>query len=260
MCNKVVRRLRRGLMIDAEQLEEVAEYKYLRRLITSSNEMNKEIEQRITLGWRRFGEYSHFLKDSNLIPICLNRKILDTVILPVMTYGAEMRTLTNLQERKMAVAQWSLERSLLNITNRDEVRNEVTRSKTKVVGIIDKVQCMRGQWAGHIARMSNTSLTRWAKITSEWTPREGRRARGRPKRRWRDSIEEVGSSQWMRVTQDRSAWPEVWPSASSGMNGWDHRWSGPSLGRVGGVSRTPPPFWLTDHAEFAAHFGFLSDN
>ena len=30
---------------------------------------------------------------------------------------------------------------------------------------------MRGQWAGHVARMSNT---RWAKITSEWTPREGK--------------------------------------------------------------------------------------
>ena len=85
---------------------------------------------------------------------------------------------------------------------------------------IDKVQCMRGQRAGHIARMSNT---RWAKVTSEWTPREGRRARGRPKRRWRDSIEEVGGSQWMRVAQDQSACRELWrPSARSGMNGRDY--------------------------------------
>ena len=90
-----------------------------------------------------------------------------------------------------AVAQQSMERSLLNITKRDKIRNEVIRSKTKVVDIIDKVPCMRGQWAGHIARMSNAG---WAKIISEWTPREGRRARGRPKRRWRDSIEEVGGS------------------------------------------------------------------
>ena len=43
----------------------------------------------------------------------------------------------------MAVAQRSMERSLLNITKRDKIRNEVTRSKTKVVDIIDKVQCMR---------------------------------------------------------------------------------------------------------------------
>ena len=52
------------------------------------------------------------------------------------------------------------------------------------------------------------------------TPTEGNRVRGRPKRRWRDNIEEVGSSQWMRVAQDRSARHELSrPSASSGMNG-----------------------------------------
>ena len=48
----------------------------------------KTIAQRITPGWRRFGEYSHFLKDSK-IPICLKRTIMDTVILPAMTYRAE---------------------------------------------------------------------------------------------------------------------------------------------------------------------------
>ena len=91
---------------------------------------------------------------------------MEAVILPVMIYGAETWTLTKLQERKMAVALRSMERSLLNISKRGKIRNEEIRSKTKVVDI-DKVQCMRGQWAGHIARMSNT---RWAKITSEWTP------------------------------------------------------------------------------------------
>ena len=44
MCNEVARRRpRRGVMIDAEQLEEVIEYKYLGRLITSGNELSKEI-------------------------------------------------------------------------------------------------------------------------------------------------------------------------------------------------------------------------
>ena len=142
---------------------------------------------------------------------------MDTVILPAMTYGAETWALTKHQEKKLAVAQRSMERLLLNITKRDKIRNEIIRCKTGVKDIIERVRCMRGQWAGHVARMSNT---RWAKITSEWTPREGKRVRGRPKRRWRDNIEEVGSSQWMRVAQNRSAWRELWrPSASSGMNG-----------------------------------------
>ena len=106
---------------------------------------------------------------------------------------------------------------MLNITRRDKIQNEVIRLKTKVIDIVDEVQCMTGQRTGYTARMRNT---RWAKITSERTPREGRRARGRPKRRWRHNIEEVDVSQWMRVAQDRSQWRELWrPSASKGMNG-----------------------------------------
>jgi len=98
MCNEVARRQpRQGISIDGEQLEEVDQYKYLGRLLTSGNEMAKEIEQRITSGWNRFGQYSNFLKDKRM-PICLKRKIMDTVILPAMTYGAETKTCSGAEE------------------------------------------------------------------------------------------------------------------------------------------------------------------
>ena len=149
----------------------MTEYKYLGRLVTFGNDISKEITHRITSGWRRFGEYRHFLKDK-MIPICLKSTIMDTVILPAMTYAAETWALTKHQEKKLAVAQRSMERLLLNITKRPNIRNEIIRCKTGVKDIIERVWCMRGQWVGHVARMSNT---RWAKITSEWTPREGKR-------------------------------------------------------------------------------------
>ena len=105
MCNEVARsRLRTGVMIDSEQLEEVTAYKYLGRLVTSGNEISKEIAQRIISVWRRFGKYSHFWKYRK-IPICLKIKIMDTVILPAMTYSAETWALTKHQEKRLAVAQ-----------------------------------------------------------------------------------------------------------------------------------------------------------
>ena len=148
------------------------------------------------------------------IPICLKRTIMDTVILPTMTYGAETRALTKHREKKLAVAQRSMKRLLLSITKRNKIRNEVIRCKT---GVKDVIECaVHERTVGRTARMSNT---RWAKITSEWTPREGKLVRGRPKRRWKDNIEDVGSTQWMGVAQNRNAWHELWrPSASSGMN------------------------------------------
>jgi len=106
---------------------------------------------------------------------------------------------------------------MLNITRRDKIRNEVIRSTTKVKDIIEKVELAKGQWAGHVARMKND---KWAKKTTVWWPREGSRARGRPKRRWRDDIEEKAGSRWMRRAQDRKAWKEMWrPPASSGVIG-----------------------------------------
>ena len=49
MCNEVAgSRLRTGVMIDGKQLEEVTEYKYLGRLVTSGNDISKETGQRIT--------------------------------------------------------------------------------------------------------------------------------------------------------------------------------------------------------------------
>ena len=67
MCNEVARsRLRTGGMIEGEQLEEVTESKYLGRLVTSSNDISKEIAQRIASVLRRFGEYSHFLKERKI--------------------------------------------------------------------------------------------------------------------------------------------------------------------------------------------------
>ena len=120
MCNEVARsRLRTGLIIDGEQLEEVTEYKYLGRLVTSKNEISKELAQRITSGWRRLGKYNHFLKDRK-IPICPKRRIMDTVILPDITYGAETWALTLHQEKKLAVAQQSMEILFLNNTKRQD--------------------------------------------------------------------------------------------------------------------------------------------
>ena len=72
-----------------------------------------EIGQRITSGWRRFGEYNIFLRERE-IPICLKRKIIDTVVLPAMTYAAETWSHkktrdSSLWRRYVTVTRWCKE-------------------------------------------------------------------------------------------------------------------------------------------------------
>ena len=111
------------------------------------------------------------------MPYCLKKKIFDTVILPSMTYGAETSTLTKRQENNLAVAERSMEITILNIARQDKIRNFAIRERARVTDIIERMCSMRGQWTGHIARMDNR---KWAKTTTEWTPRDGKRRRGRP--------------------------------------------------------------------------------
>ena len=186
------------------------------KVLTPGNDINVEINQRVNAGWRRFGQYSIFLKERK-IPNTLKRRIMDTVILPSLTYGAETWALTKHQSRKLAAAQRSMERNILNISLRDKIRNEVIRERTKVKDVIQTARDLKSKWAGHLARMQNN---RWAKITTEWYPRNCTRRRGRPKRRWRDEIEEEVGKTWMRIARDRVAWKRLWrPSASSGVTG-----------------------------------------
>eukprot|EP00795_Rhopilema_esculentum_P009645 gene9645-17406_t len=78
--------------------------------------MAKEKDERVTSAWKRFGQNSTFLRDQRM-PMCLKRKIMNTVILPSMTYAAETWSLTNRQREKLAVTQRSMERSMLDRLN-----------------------------------------------------------------------------------------------------------------------------------------------
>ena len=87
---------------------------------------------------------------------------MDTVILPTLTYGAETWALTKDQPRKLATSQRRMERSILNISLKDKIRNETIRERTKVKDVIETVRDLKSRWAGHVARMEDK---RWAKIS-----------------------------------------------------------------------------------------------
>ncbi|CAG9125592.1 unnamed protein product [Plutella xylostella] len=84
------------------------------------------------------------------LPLTLKRQLIDMCILPVVTYGAQTWSLTEHQKSKLKTAK------------------------------------LKWAWAGHVCRMHPD---RWARIVTEWVPSDGRRRRGRPRRRWRDDLD-----------------------------------------------------------------------
>ena len=58
------------------------------------------------------------------------------------------------------------------------------------------------RWARRVAKTDN----RWTKCCTEWQPRRGKRARGRPSRRWQDHITQKEETTWTRKATDRRQW------------------------------------------------------
>ena len=74
---------------------------------------------------------------------------MDAAIITSCYVIVQRHRLTKLQEGRLAVSQCSIE--IVVKTKRDTMQNEVIRCRMKVKDIIERVQCMRGQWAQHIA-------------------------------------------------------------------------------------------------------------
>ncbi|GBP91608.1 LINE-1 retrotransposable element ORF2 protein [Eumeta japonica] len=120
------------------------EYVYLGQLITQKDPMQKEVDRRITNGWKRYWSLREAMKDKDL-HINLKSKLFNTCILPVLTYGCHL---------------------------------------------------VRGQ-------------DKWSKRVTWWYPREGKRKRGRPQKRWDDDVRRVAGVTWNRVAQERKEWKRL---------------------------------------------------
>ena len=61
-------------------------------------------------------------------------------------------------------------------------------------------------WADHVARRDDN---RWNKRLTDWTPRESKRDRWRPDRRWRDEIEKAAVTTWQQLGRSRESWKRL---------------------------------------------------
>jgi hypothetical protein len=161
-----------------------------------------EVKRRIGLGWAAFGKLRLIFKSK--MNNSLKRKVFDSCVLPVLTYGAETLTLTKASENKLRVAQRAMERSMLGITLRDKMTNQWIRQQTKVVDVMERIASLKWNWAGHIARMTDE---RWTKTIMNWRPPTTRPG-GRPPERWTNGIKRAAGTNWQQVAMDRSKWKE----------------------------------------------------
>ena len=116
----------------------------------------------------------------------------------------ETWALKKAQEKKLEVAAMRMLRWMCAVTKLDKIRNERIRGTTKVGEITKKVQERRLKWYGRVMRREEPCLGRRVIVMKV----QGRRKRGRTKRRWldkvKDDIKEKGLS--ADDVYDRATW------------------------------------------------------
>ena len=69
----------------------------------------------------------------------MKRKLFDSCVFSVLTYGAETFTLTNASANKLQVAPRAMERSMLRMNPRYKKTNEWIREQRRVVDVMKQI-------------------------------------------------------------------------------------------------------------------------
>jgi hypothetical protein len=86
------------------------------------------------------------------------------------------------------------------------LHNDELHSLYSSQNIVRVIKSRRMRWAGHVARMGEGRGVYRVLVGKP----EGKRPRGRPRRRWEDNIKmdltEIGMGDWILMAQDRVQW------------------------------------------------------
>ena len=126
------------------------------------------------------------------------------VVRPALMYGAEAWALKKAQEKKLEVAEMRMLRWMCGVTRLDKIRNERIRGIMKVGEITKKVQERKLKWYGHVMRREEHHVGRRAMEMKV----QGRRKKGRPKRRWLDKVKDDIKEKGLSADEvyDRATW------------------------------------------------------
>jgi len=115
---------------------------------------------------------------------------------------------------EMKILRWSL-----NITRLDQVTNKDVRTMMGVASIREKAQQRRLQWYGNVQRSDPETVVQQAMLINP----DGKRPRGRPKKRWMDQVREdtrnTGATDY--DTLDRVRWGRLIMVADPNVQGQD---------------------------------------
>jgi len=185
---------------------------YLDILISNDNSAEKEIQSRILAGKRTYFAAISLFR-SRLLSGATKIILYKTPIKPVVSYGAEVWTLTKKEEQALLIFEWKIFRRIYG----SKYENGEWKSRTNIQleemrkgeNIVKWIKVQRIRWLGHLERMEEDRMPK--KIFTQEL--EVTRRRGRPRKSWKKEVERdlqvLGVRRWRELVADRKKWKDI---------------------------------------------------
>nr|CAI5853376.1 unnamed protein product [Callosobruchus analis] len=193
-----------NLPLEAEEIQGVEKCKYLGIILNKQGNSEDEIKERINKGRKVTGALNSLLWDKGIKKQTKNR-LYKSLVESVMLYGAEVWDVSKRNKEKLMATEIDFLRRSCGKSRLERVRNsEIRHMMGKEQTVADEIERRQLVWFGHTKRMDEN---RWPRKVLEWIPPE-RRKRGRPRRSWRDDVEEAMTARSLQADAcfDRRIW------------------------------------------------------
>ena len=176
------------IKIGDDIIENVEHFEYLGASFYGDGRSKNEIRRRLAIAQQKLKTMNKLWKGQS---IYTKLKVLKACIFPIALYGCEAWTPLQTDIRKIIAFEMKCYRKLLQITWTQKITNAEVRLRLNVTTshLLQHFKKQKLSYFGHMKRHNTLERTILeGKV-------EGKRSRGKPRRRWQDDIRE-----WMQMT------------------------------------------------------------
>ena len=168
------------------RLESVEVVKYLGVMISGDGRMEEEVRSRIGKAARVIGVLNEPVWKRKELSRRTKLRVYNAIVVPTLMYGSETWVLNKQQESAIQATEMRVLRRIAEKRMVDRVRNVEIRDELKQEGVLEKVKRSQVKWREALQGMGPERLARRV-CEAEM---EGRRGRGRPRKKWIDNFKQ----------------------------------------------------------------------